>query len=133
MVGNVFSPSGASLGNDTITYSFTDTFGCENSTSQIIYVSLCTGIASLGNSNDHLYVYPNPASELITLVFSINDEGTYVMKLLDMLGRTITSETGNANAGNNVLVMNLDGIAKGEYMIFLQKGDDVFKAKVVLE
>jgi len=134
MVGNVFSPSGASVGNDTVTYSYTDSFGCENSISQVIYVSLCTGIASIGNFGDHfLYVYPNPADELITVAFAVTDAGPCVIKLLDMLGRTIRNEDLKAVNGDNTYVMNLEGIAKGQYMITLQKDDDVFKAKIVVE
>jgi len=133
MVGNVLSPPDAGEGIDTITYYYTDANGCSNSTSQVIYVSLCVGIANISSNYNYLYVYPNPANDAVTVSFNAYESGSYVIQLLDQLGRTIIMENRKAIAGSNTLALSLNGIAKGEYMLMLREGDHVFEAKVVVE
>ena len=43
------------------------------------------------------------------------------------------AEVDNAAIGGNSHIMNLDGIANGIYLIVLQKGDNISKAKLVVE
>lgn len=78
-------------------------------------------------------IYPNPADGLVTISFSSMQEGSYSLSLVDMMGRTIITEVDNASIGNNAHIMNLDGIAKGVYLIILQKGNDTYKSKLVIE
>jgi len=78
-------------------------------------------------------VYPNPANGLVTIAFSSMEEVSYNVKLIDMMGRVVKSEIGNAGLGENTFVMNLDGLAKGVYTVILQKGDNISKAKLVVE
>jgi pyruvate kinase len=49
------------------------------------------------------------------------------------MGRFIKSELIIANIEENSHIMNLDGIAKEVYMVILQKGDAISKAKLVVE
>ena len=85
------------------------------------------------NGSTSFNIYPNPAKEMVTIAFSSMDEGVYNIKLIDMIGRVVKSEIGNAGQGENTYLMNLDGIAKGVYMVILQKGDKLSKAKLVIE
>jgi len=78
-------------------------------------------------------IYPNPANDEITITFSTMDAGSYSLKLFDMMGRELKSETDKATNGDNTHIMNLDGMAKGIYTIILQKGDIVSKSKLVVE
>ena len=86
-----------------------------------------------GNSGLTFNIYPNPAESFVTVSFSAMNEGTYNINLIDMTGRIVKSEIGKATNGENSHIMNLDGVAKGMYMILLQKGDDLFKSKLVVE
>ena len=61
------------------------------------------------------------------------EEGNYNIMLIDLTGRFVKSDAGNASLGENAHIMNPDGIAKGIYMIILQKGDNLSKAKLVIE
>ena len=78
-------------------------------------------------------VYPNPATGSVTIAFNSDNENSYSLKLIDVMGRVIKTEIDNAAIGENSHVMNLDGIAKGIYMIILQKGDNISKGKLVVE
>ena len=90
-------------------------------------------MAEEGNAVLAFNIYPNPADKVVTISFSNTTEGDYTIKLIDVMGRVIKSETGNATTGDNAHIMNLDGIAKGIYMVILQKGDSISKAKLVVE
>jgi type IX secretion system substrate protein len=70
---------------------------------------------------------------MVTIAFSTMEEGSYYIKLVDMMGRVVKSEIGNAGLGENTYILNLDGIAKAVYTVMLQKGDNIFKAKLVVE
>ena len=78
-------------------------------------------------------VYPNPADAMVTITFSTMEEGAYSIRLVDMMGRVVKSEIDNAGLGDNSYIMNLDGVTKGMYIVILQKGDNIFKAKLVVE
>ena len=78
-------------------------------------------------------VYPNPASNQVTIDFSTMEEGAYNVMLFDMFGRMVRTETGSAANGDNQHLMNLTGIPAGMYMITLQKGDVILKAKLIVE
>jgi len=86
-----------------------------------------------GNSESAFNLYPNPADVIVTIAFSSMEEGAYSIRLVDMLGRVVKSEISNAGLGENTYTMNLDGIAKGVYMVILQKGDNISKGKLILE
>lgn len=97
-----------------------------------ITVSPCTGITEIVNSINAAIIYPNPADELATLSFKANTSGTYSIKMTDLFGKTIKDETANASIGDNSYPISLNGISKGVYFIFLQKGNDVYKTKLVV-
>jgi len=97
------------------------------------FTTAASRMAEEGNSNLAFNIYPNPADAMVTIAFTSMEEGTYSIKLIDMLGRTIKSDVDNAIIGDNAYIMNLDGIAKGVYMIVLQKGDELLKSKLLVE
>ena len=78
-------------------------------------------------------IYPNPATDEVTISFPSMDEGLYNIKLIDMLGRELKSDADKATNGDNYHILNLNGIAKGVYTIILQKGDNISKSKLVVE
>lgn len=97
------------------------------------FTTLAQRIGESDNSELSFNVYPNPADALVTIAFPSMDDGIYNIKLIDMTGRIVRSETDNASSGDNTHIMNLDGIAKGVYTVILQNGDNISKAKLVVE
>jgi hypothetical protein len=133
ITGNVFNPSIVVSGNDTITYFYIDSLGCKNSAIHIVYVSTCTGIGEPGYQTSDMLVYPNPADQMVRVIFRVKDGGSYSIRLLDMLGTTLRDETDIAGGGDNSHLINLEGISDGVYMIILQKGDNMYKATMVVQ
>jgi hypothetical protein len=68
-------------------------------------------------SNLQLSVYPNPTQDNVNVQFFAETEGEYIIRLIDNIGRTLITKTGNASNGVNTALVNTDGIAKGVYHV----------------
>jgi hypothetical protein len=86
--------------------------------------------ASIGN---YMTLYPNPASDQVTVLFNADKEASYTLRIADMLGRIILTQNGSAIAGNNQIEINLATFAKGVYIIILDSGDNTQKSRLVLQ
>lgn len=78
-------------------------------------------------------VYPNPASVLLNVVFSSDNEENYNLHLIDVMGRLIVNESHVSTIGDNQNQLNLDGIAKGVYVLIIQKGESTMQKRIVVE
>ncbi len=88
---------------------------------------------TIENSISSVNVYPNPANEEATIIFSSYNKEPYTIRLIDVMEREVFATTKTADIGNNQYLMSLSNIPKGIYMIFLQKGDEVSMSKIVIE
>jgi hypothetical protein len=78
-------------------------------------------------------VYPNPANEVATISFNSENANSYVLKLTDMTGRDVKTEVADAGIGENTYLMNLNGIAKGLYIVEMKMADNYNKVKLVVQ
>ena len=78
-------------------------------------------------------VYPNPANESASISFNSENADSYVLKLTDMMGRVVQTEVGVAGIGENTFLMNLNGIAKGFYLVEMKMADNYNKVKLVVQ
>ena len=85
------------------------------------YASRFRLVFSADSANDDIFAYYNNGS------FVINNEGNATLQVIDMMGRTISTETINGNANINV------NAANGVYMLRLVNGDSVKVQKVVVK
>ncbi len=111
-----FHPEEAGIGTHTITYFYTDEFGCENAADQEIYVDACTGIAENGAS---FSIFPNPSEG----TFSIIPERNFMeadISVLDVFGKKVF-EMNRVNAiAGEALEIRLDGISPGFYYLVIE-------------
>jgi hypothetical protein len=70
---------------------------------------------------------------MVTIAFLSENEGSYLINLSDMIGRIVKTEIDFADVGENSHIMNLDGIAKGIYIVELRKGNISKKVKLLIE
>jgi hypothetical protein len=97
-----------------------------------ITVSTCTRPDQYGNGLV-FEVYPNPADVFTRVVFdSRNDDQRYILRLIDMSGRLVSSQEGTALSGQNTIDLQLGTTAPGVYFIELQTGDQVAKTRLVV-
>jgi hypothetical protein len=66
VAGNTFAPQTAGAGVHVITYTYTDSNGCENTDTSSITVDLCTGIDRNG-AEEAFEVFPNPMTNSLTI------------------------------------------------------------------
>ncbi len=116
------------------TYSLVVTANGISSNSVLFVNTSCTAgmVENNAAQNTNLSVYPNPTDEITTLAFKTTSAEKYSIKVLDVFGRIIKEEFGNAIAGENSHSLNFSGIAKGVYTVVLQKGETVYKTKLIL-
>ncbi|TVR78880.1 MAG: T9SS C-terminal target domain-containing protein [Chitinophagaceae bacterium] len=88
------------------------------------YENIPNQISSVPNriKNDNLIsIYPNPASEYISVKFEKNTDSNYRLNLYDLKGQLI--KTQNINQQNNRIELN--GISKGMYIYSIQKNGNI--------
>ena len=78
-------------------------------------------------------VYPNPASYNLTIVFGSEMEQNCNLRLVDITGKVVINQDFSSVIGDNHYEMNLSNISKGLYVVLLQNGNEVLKAKVIVE
>jgi uncharacterized delta-60 repeat protein len=104
----------ATLGTQTITYSFTDGNGCSNTASTDLTVELCSGISSAANYS--ITAYPNPTTGILTLNIEGLEIDGLTLSVYDVLGRRIETRSVNNNSETVDLSQQLSGV----YMISIE-------------
>ena len=78
-------------------------------------------------------VYPNPASDHLTIDFSSESNESCNVRLIDMIGQVVSTQTINSVVGDNQMQLKLEGISKGIYMVSIQKGDSKLLKRIVIQ
>ena len=123
VIGNSFNPSVAGAGNQNIIYSFTDVNNCSASSSQFIYVDLCTSILT-GETNE-IIIYPNPVTDLVYISNPNND--FFHLQLFDVTGNLILE---NQSIESSVK-LDLNPISKGMYILKLSSDNQTIFHKII--
>lgn len=84
----------------------------------------------INENNTNLSVYPNPASDLLTVELGNQSADTKV-QLVNAMGIEVFSENFSAVSGN--LPINLNSIAKGVYFVKIQRNNHNYNVKLVVE
>lgn len=120
--GFTFDPAAAGAGVQTITYSYTNTDGCEGSASGTVNVDLCLGIDEAGRTTFQLY--PNPASGAFW--FISDDNGT--LELMDLTGKLVQQEK-IQSARQQITLKNVNA---GVYMVRFSSAKGISTARLVI-
>jgi PKD repeat protein len=98
------------------------TDGCTANASVNVGVEQCTGIAEASAKTIH--IYPNPASEYITVdAGDISDMIT--IQLFDIMGRMIFSQA----SFDNLTTINLSQFSSGSYFLRIEANNSTYTAK----
>ncbi len=119
--GNVFDPAISGSGNQIITYSYTDQYGCSDSAKDSVLVDLCTGLMSIQNNS--IKVYPNPVLDVLNID---NLAENAVISIFDVAGKQIVY-TINKQLNTSLSLSNLSA---GIYFVKIQNMENellVFK------
>jgi hypothetical protein len=127
--GNSFDPS-IGAGAQTIVYSFTDNNGCTGTSTVVVNVNACVGIAE--NAASSFGVYPNPTDGLLNIVFNTAAEEAVIV-VTDVAGKVVMTQQINGVQSGSVAEINLSNEAAGIYFVRVQVGtvSSVQKIQVV--
>jgi hypothetical protein len=116
---NEFNPADATLGLNTITYSFTDENSCSNSAQETIEVDDCLSL----NEEENVYfqVFPNPVKDILTLI--LNEDGKNKLELFDASGRLIFI----TNSYNKISTIDLSKFESGIYYLKVNENKAIQK------
>ena len=76
---------------------------------------------------------PNPFRTALTLSFEARVAGTGLLRITDVLGRTVATQTVAVRLGANALPLTLPGTAPGLYLLSLQVGETRLVARIANE
>lgn len=122
--GNNFDPATATLGSNTLTYSYTDSLNCTGSSTAEVIVDECLGMGELNNLE--VSVFPNPASTNVNIRV---ENGTYSLRLLTLSGQEVT----NTAFTGNEYQLSLNGLAAGLYHLEISNELQLTRIKLVVE
>jgi hypothetical protein len=85
------------------------------------------------SENINFSVIPNPASYQATILFNSDREEAYSINLIDITGKVAMKASNYSVVGDNQYMLNISQVAKGVYIVLLQKDDGLFRTKLVVE
>jgi hypothetical protein len=94
-----------------------------NGMSLIVIPETATGIEQQIQDISEVNLYPNPASNNITLSYNVKDSNVLSTTLYDISGRTISTSTSIANPGNNNTTIDISMLPTGMYQIELRSNN----------
>lgn len=132
VTSGVFDPMAAGVGTHTLTYSYTNPYGCSNSTTQTVYVDICNGI-STPEAGLLASIFPNPANDQFTIRVRTDAAQTLHLNVTSMTGQLVESQEQLLLSGDNQLRINSAGWSKGVYMISLRTEKGTLNSRIVIQ
>jgi hypothetical protein len=144
------APAGSIIASGQGTTSVTVTFGTSSGTLSVRAGNAC-GYGNPKNKSitvnctqrpelstdaeaQHATLYPNPATENVTVTFNTSQASQYTIRLIDMTGRIIFSEKGKSAEGINQLEFAVADYAKGVYCFILENNDErIMTERLIVE
>lgn len=109
---NEFDPEDAGTGSHTITYSYEDQNGCENSDALTITVDNCASVEDYSKSAE-LILKPNPATEFVDLVV----KGDFLLNEIEVISSFGQAIPANIIQNGNSYRIDVSNFAKGTYLL----------------
>jgi len=115
--GNQFDPSAAGAGIHSVIYSVTDSLGCSGTDTLLMTVNLCTGIDEI-DINPSILVYPNPATDQISLTVSGWNSSNAKILIYNVYGQNVSELfSGKITEQNWNRSFDISSLTKGVYFI----------------
>ncbi len=91
------------------------------------------GIKEAASNDFKIVLYPNPASDELTVNYTTEKSQTVTVNLFNNLGELVfNSEIGNQNAGNHKIKLNTNSLSSGIYNLTLKSVANISVNKVVI-
>ena len=98
------------------------------------FFSLTTGINEQDDhSADNVHLYPNPASNLVTLVINLNKDASMKVEVFNLMGQRVLSEAEKMYpAGRNEIHLNTNHLNPGAYVCHVNLTANSFSGKLLI-
>lgn len=97
-----------------------------------MHVDYCSGSGELANSSALFRIYPNPATDHVTIEINRNFSGHCKITIFDLTGRTLMEQTPSPDGIHELITLNLAGFRGGLYFVRVQAGSSVSTLKLML-
>jgi len=94
----------------------TNSFGCADTTN-ILAVTSLAGINEAANISEQLNLFPNPATDIISVTFSSNGNCSADIRIMNNMGSVVRAQHVNCTDGNNTYEISVSDLAAGMYYI----------------
>jgi PKD repeat protein len=126
-----FNPSIAGTGSHTITYTYSDANNCENSTTETIFVDICTGIVKNVIDSD-IQVYPNPGNGTFTI--RLNQTVSKMnLEIFNSMKEKVFAENNINLTKNSEYKLDLAHLTTGIYYLHVSGNDIDQVCKIVIQ
>lgn len=95
--------------------------------------SISIGINEAVTSFGTVACYPNPASDLVNVNVTLNNNEEVMINMYNSLGQMISTETRNMTAGANAVQLNTSNLQSGVYFINVTAAGSTATTKVIVE
>lgn len=82
-----------------------------------------TVVATLGHGDGRPQLFPNPATDLLNVVFAPALDGTHAFSVVDAVGRVVTETSSELQHGQASMAIPLDALANGWYNLLITQPD----------
>lgn len=100
-------------GATTVSASYPDAFIAQ------LVIDPTLGLKDFTNS-ENLLLHPNPSNSELNVMFNSNFQGKEIIHFTNQLGQTVLSKEVQVNIGQNEVNFELEGLAKGIYVVILE-------------
>lgn len=77
-----------------------------------------TGIEKVNTQVSSLLVYPNPASSVANVEFTLAEGSNVIVEMINTIGQTVSTQSlGNLSAGEQKVTLDLNSLSKGLYFV----------------
>ena len=123
------------VGNHRITLMVTDDYGGRGYDEVIINVTNPTGILINKKELDfHYHVYPNPFTNNLNIVYTLNHPEQVKIEILDISGKTVSTLINRyLDPGNYSMDIDGNGFRNGVYYLSVHTGDKLYDYSLILK
>jgi len=99
----------------------------------LAFTGSVAGIADQNSLTGSVQVYPSPAKDVLTLELNLKTSQKALIELMDLTGKTVSSQTLSVNGGKTKQVLDISGMTKGVYLLKVSGETGSELKKVVIE
>jgi len=99
----------------------------------IPYAACPSGITQISNNLTNVSVVPNPFTSSANVTFNSDVEGTFSVKMMNLLGEVVTTKEVTVTRGTNQTELNRNGLSSGIYILSISNGNGSISKKVIID